>query len=146
MLRYTTKEQSLKLIELGLDPKTADGYYPSGNAGVPNVISLDKIPDDWFEHKTLLEDRIPAWSMEALLEAIPKYVHAYDADTLKSYSLNLFRSYYHCCSYSFGPSLKEKNHDNLVCFGCDTWLEAVYKTALWALENVENYFFKPKKA
>ena len=65
----TSLEQSQKLIELGIDIKTADmyfnthqdGYFPMGNSKI-----------DWdLVH---YDEAIPAWSLSALLELIPPYL------------------------------------------------------------------------
>ena len=59
----TTIEQSRHLRELGLNPKTADMYYNPLNMDYPWV----------WESKPLLEiDAVPAWSLSALLEVMPK--------------------------------------------------------------------------
>ena len=133
-MNYTNIEQSKKLLELGLNPKSADMYF------------MNICPEDG---KTLFDDvagvgnadisnnDLPCWSLNALLEVMPQSIRMYDerGRCYKTYDLNLFRSYYHCCSYSFGPSLKEENHDNLYCYGGDTWLEAVYNMIIFLFNN-----------
>lgn len=126
MKHYTNIEQSKRLVELGLNIGTADMYYVSEDYSTPRIgVPLGLSPN------------VPCWSLEALLEAIPQSIQKWDdrSRSRKNYELNLFRSYYHCCSYSFGPSLKEENHDSLCCFGEDTWLDAVYKVAVWLAEK-----------
>lgn len=149
MLRYTTQEQSRRLLELGLDPETADMVYKVLQGTTPSGRAIGHVC--FATPRSLLRDDIvipglPAWSLEALLEAIPKSVEkvgmSYGSYVRKVYELNLFRSYYHCCGYSFGPSLSQENHDNLCCFGCDTWIEAAYMTAVWLFENG---YIKPYK-
>lgn len=60
----TTIEQSRHLLELGLDPKTADMSYTYFDKGEP---WLDLTP-------YMLNSRIsdPAWSLRVLLEVMPK--------------------------------------------------------------------------
>lgn len=151
MIRYTTQEQSRRLLELGLDPETADMVYqvlqgttPSGRA-IGHMCFATPNPKFLFKEDIVVPG-LPAWSLEALLEALPKSVEkvgmSYGSYVRKVYELNLFRSYYHCCGYSFGPSLSQENHDNLCCFGCDTWIEAAYMTAVWLFENG---YIKPYK-
>lgn len=149
MLRYTTQEQSRRLLELGFDPETADMVYKVLQGTTPSGRATGHVC--FATPRSLLRDDIvipglPAWSLEALLEAIPKSVEkvgmSYGSYVRKVYELNLFRSYYHCCGYSFGPSLSQENHDNLCCFGCDTWIEAAYMTAVWLFENG---YIKPYK-
>ena len=146
-MNYTTIEQSKKLIELGLDPQTADAWWCEMQPLKQVGMSLQLEPDgEPYIYLSLTKtERLaiaryndtPAWSLDALLEAIPQSIQKWDDGSRirKNYELNLFRSYYHCCSYSFGPSLKEENHDSLCCFGEDTWLNAVYKVALWLAEK-----------
>lgn len=130
----TTIDQSRRLLELGLKADTADMMYYQYETVVGDDYGyrLKLIPN----YSPDLEG-IPAWTLNALLEAIPQSINTYDDSErcYKTYEINLFRSYYHCCSYSFGPSLKEENHDNLCCFGDDTWMGAVLKTVNWLFEN-----------
>lgn len=137
MKHYTTIEESKKLLEIGIPVESADMYY---------CYSMDiKIEEfDYDETPTIIDDvnkadvyDIPCWSLNALLELMPKSINKYDELNRcnKNYSINLFRSYYHCCSYSFGPSLKEENHDNLCCFGEENWIDAVVKTIIWLKEQ-----------
>jgi len=63
----TSKEQSQKLVELGINIKTADMYYYTVNGDwewyeTPNI--MESI-DDLNEHT------IPAWSLSALLDLMP---------------------------------------------------------------------------
>lgn len=63
----TTIEQSQKLIELGIDVKTADmDYVPCVN----DMNEYDYVVNIWNnEHE---ENWIPCWSLAALLELMPK--------------------------------------------------------------------------
>ena len=64
----TTIEQSKHLLELGLDPKTADMYY------LPQVMNDGETLwpiDDGYD----LDDADqPAWSLSALLEVMPPFI------------------------------------------------------------------------
>ena len=60
----TSIEQSKKLIELGIDRNTADMYYTSEYV-TPSVITGSK--DDYSTY-------IPAWSLSALMELIPRSI------------------------------------------------------------------------
>lgn len=62
-MQYTTIEQSKRLIELGLDPKTAD--LCRGWAIVDKEYFM--IP---FVRKPI-DDELPTWSLDALLKVIP---------------------------------------------------------------------------
>ena len=63
----TSIEQSLKLIELGIDVNTADMYYPNrvGGHNYP-------LPIECKMGLPLLSQEIPAWSLSALLRLMPK--------------------------------------------------------------------------
>ena len=62
MKSYTDLEQSLKLIELGIDVNTADMYYPNrvGGHNYP-------LPIECKMGLPLLSQEIHAWSLSALL-------------------------------------------------------------------------------
>lgn len=142
MKHYTSIEQSIHLEKLGLDIITADMFYnEEPDENYPKDIIDTKYPMVIREGQKhhLLEYGVPCWSLDALLEVMPPSIEKYDningCGCRKNYGLNLFRSYYHCCGYSFGPSLKEENHDTLCCFGCDSWIDAAYKTVVWLIEN-----------
>ena len=53
----TTKEQSQRLLDLGLKPETADCYNREEEYGFSNWIGKPSLPTD-----------IPAWSLHRLLE------------------------------------------------------------------------------
>lgn len=145
-MQYTSIEQSRKLIELGLNPETADAWWYRSTFGVIDGWNI-KWDEESTEELTLCRmnpsnevaivkrEETPAWSLGALMNILPPYISKHDGQVRKSYGINLFRSYYHCCGYSFGPSLKEENHDNLCCFGCDSWIDAVFETIVWCYEN-----------
>lgn len=129
MIGYTTIQQSRRLLNLGLNIDSADMYYYDWR----RMTDLIGLPHNGKGG----EKDLPCWSLNALLEVMPGSISKYDnyAHATKSYGLNLFRSHYHCCGYSFGPSLNKENHDNLCCFGAKTWVDAVFKCLVWLLEN-----------
>lgn len=61
----TTKEQSEKLLALGLKKKTADMYYPMEKEGG----ELPKIADSFFGP---VGNSLPAWSLHRLVEIMFK--------------------------------------------------------------------------
>ena len=71
----TTIEQSKRLLELGLDPNTADMYY-TGHRSIynPKEIEYTQVPRvrTKFVSFDRLEVFFPAWSLSALLEVMPK--------------------------------------------------------------------------
>ncbi len=62
----TSIEESLKLIELGIDVNTADMYYPNrvGSVNYP-------LPIECKMGLPLLSQELPAWSLSALLKLMP---------------------------------------------------------------------------
>lgn len=58
-MNYTTPKQSKKLIELGLDPDTADMWYHKG----------EEHPKLYKEHRDFIT--APCWSLGALFQVIP---------------------------------------------------------------------------
>lgn len=60
----TTREQSIKLLALGLKPETADMCYNGYFESLPLEINRNNAIQD--------EKYIPAWSFTRLLELIPK--------------------------------------------------------------------------
>ncbi len=140
MAACTTIEQSKRLLELGFDPNSADMVYlHQGLKDNRDYYSLDCYP--WSDDCD--NNDIPAWSLDALIEIMPKSIYMYDPNErcYKNYSINMFRSWYHCCSYCFGPSLKEENHDQLCGYGGDTWIEAV----IGVIEQLAKYNLLKRK-
>ena len=82
---YTTKEECKKLIELGLNPKTADMYYfldptPAGNIYHLSNILVDVGAKNVPEYK---KGDIPCWSVGCLEDLIYKIP---EANVLVTYS------------------------------------------------------------
>ena len=68
----TTREQSERLLSLGLKKETADmGIYYSELYGVDRVFSNDVFE----EQPTFDSDEIPAWSLHRLIEMMPKEIN-----------------------------------------------------------------------
>ena len=70
----TSREESIRLLELGVIPETADKYYfldptPAGNIYHLVDISVESGIRNLPEFK---EGDIPCWSLSALLNLIPK--------------------------------------------------------------------------
>ena len=64
------------------------------------------------------------WSLASLLGVLPQSITKYieGENCQRTFHLNLFRSYYHCVSYSFTPSVNDDN--TLYCIGRDNWVDA----------------------
>ena len=64
----TTIEQSKELVRLGLDPNTGDmNWFGNEKIGVP--YELDLLP---YKKRSVHHHCLPAWSLTALLEVMPK--------------------------------------------------------------------------
>lgn len=73
MRTYTTVEQSNRLIESGLDPKTADMHYSA------NDVIIDNLPDKHIEaypmiNKNDAEYTVPCWSAGCLMSLMPDMI------------------------------------------------------------------------
>ena len=69
----TTKEQSERLLELGLKKETADMYYEMKAEGELPRIMPHKTEMDYFN---LWDSIIPAWSLGRLIEMMPRTIKA----------------------------------------------------------------------
>lgn len=74
----TTREQSEKLIALGLKPGTADMYLekcrlPEAGDYYLHTLNMNIDAEHWFSSR-INRDIIPAWSLSRLLEMMPKQI------------------------------------------------------------------------
>lgn len=74
----TTKEQSQRLLSLGLQPKTADMYLeksslPEAGEYYIHALTRDINAGNWFSAR-MNRDIIPAWSLSRLLEMMPNEI------------------------------------------------------------------------
>ena len=68
-MNYTNIEQSEKLLSLGLSPESADLSYST----IEDNGEYCESPNIWWNIDYSRENRIPCWSVGALLEIIPQY-------------------------------------------------------------------------
>lgn len=114
-MAYTTIEQSKKLIELGLDPSTADMYYIFDTfIGDIGGVEFGK-PEE--------PEDIPCWSLDALLEVIPKPIKY--QGSLCYPELDLFS---HKIYYMVGGA-------SYLTIGGIGNLDAAYNMIVWLLTN-----------
>lgn len=74
-MKATTIEQSKRLLDAGVDPRTADAYYmPFDNYKIAHSNYGALIPD--YD--------IPAWTLSALLDLLPNYCILYKTDNGQS--------------------------------------------------------------
>ena len=94
MKGYTTIEQSRKLLELGLSPKTADLSWVTDLEG-DHIIArpYKEIHDELEQLRTNLGEleskESPAWSLSALIELMPATIQT--RESKEPYSLMLFK-------------------------------------------------------
>lgn len=110
----TTIEQSKKLLELGLDPSTAD---------TKTFYKRDVIEE---ENRVIIET-IPAWTTDKLLDLLPCRIREQGIDIRKGpeYYQIAYGTYTQSGSWSDMISTKQ----------CKAILEAAYDIMCWLLEN-----------
>lgn len=121
----TTVEQSKRLIELGINPDTADMIHPCLIARGEEVMYDAPVPKNsvLYSMHTSLEEKqksIPAWSSDRLLELMPAYcgIDKEKTEYLASY----------VCSHE------------VLKWSANNPLEAIYNMTVWLLEH--NYIKK----
>ena len=75
----TSIEQSKKLIELGLDVKTADMNYSTFYGAVSKSLPMPKEVYEYFKYPIDGDKYVPAWSLSALLGLMPK-LYEFESD------------------------------------------------------------------
>lgn len=66
----TTREQSERLLALGLKPETADCYIECAPSGKDFIYIKQPYNEDIFKRSNV----IPSWSLARLLEMMPQYI------------------------------------------------------------------------
>ena len=124
-MKPTTVEQSKRLLELGLNPETADMIHPCLIARGEEVMYDAPLPKNsvlYAMHTSLDEKQksVPAWSSDRLLELMPAY-----------YGINKEKTEYvanYVCSHE------------VLKWSANNPLEAIYNMTVWLLEH--NYIKK----
>jgi len=122
MNHYTTIEQSKKLLELGLNPGTADMHY----------IKIIRENDVIYMPELLYEDKeydIPCWSLGALLEVMPKSLE----DEVNYYEITVYYSGIGCEWYLGYITIDMRR--TLEVFHNTSLIEAAYNMVVWLIEN-----------
>lgn len=112
----TTKEQSERLLALGLKKETADCvmmYYDGWHIGEAEHFDFDKDPVE------------PAWSLHRLIEMMPNKIRVYDSTASLIVSNEKVQYYLHDVEYSdyltgAGRWKSENIYDNII--DCIGWL------------------------
>lgn len=122
----TTIEQSKDLLKLGLNPDTADMYYPKVDEGLYATCPYPKECAAFRKQKS----DIPAWSLSALLKLMPKDMKGIPEKA--AYHFVLKKNVYDAwqCNYEH-PSFGE-----LYSFPAQkSPLDAAYNMLAWMIEN-----------
>lgn len=77
---FTTLEQSAKLIELGLDICTADGYRTVKNPTIGHTIEYHDFYALLKGKKSTMDKLYPCWSALRLIELMPPVVQGFISD------------------------------------------------------------------
>lgn len=123
-MNYTTIEQSKKLVELGLNPESADMLWEQHN----NTKSYVTVKPWTTKGKSLGPHIIPCWSLGALLELMPdgtSIFYKYNYTTIDMVDVN-------------NGVVRNKHREK-----GPTPFDAAFSMVVWLLEN--NYIKTEKK-
>ena len=118
----TSKEQSRRLLALGLKKETADmvyrtfGYVINGEVK-ERVYEIPQIYDSRWER----EHDIPAWSLHRLIEMMPNEIHKYDSWASLSVNKDYVQYEYYDIDYNHGTCLEHFNDGNIYDNICDAY-------------------------
>ena len=133
MNNFTTKEQSLNLVKLGLNRDTADMCYyynfvTETNSEIPAVV-VGTLHDT-------TSNNIPCWSVGALLELMPDIID----NRLVGYRLTIDRE-----GKTFNVSYDSiMTKEPVILYAESNFLDAVYQMMCYLLENnlLQNNYIK----
>lgn len=137
-MNYTTIEQSKTLVELGLNPDTADMFYsrkPTGKSEY-NVFP-DFKPEGRLEVFTKVD--LPCWSLCALMNLLLPSIQTgegmqnhYEIDIRKYWGNeeNLYQ-----IAYGNNRGLSEEWHDMINTGEKENLTDAAFEMVCWLLEN-----------
>lgn len=118
---YTTIEQSKKLLELGLQPDTADMiykfYHSCGNDAYPSIIEAGTY---------VKKEDVPCWTAEALMKAMPAVVNE-----------GKYECFIKSCRTKQGFILECSNNNGYIAFGVhsESMTNGLVTMMTWLLEN-----------
>ncbi len=134
-MNYTSREESEKLITLGIDQNTADlvyvsnFYYPSVLPGVNYLDVKNKIIEKYENQKDVA---IPAWTTDALINLLPKKIKNESGEfqliIFPDVTTNMW-----VCMYD----RVETHKDCLEACGDVEYKRAIYKMLCWYLERIK---------
>jgi len=141
MTHYTTLEQSKKLVELGLNPDTADmkWYYWKDEIDAPKVPTLGFDKAVLESYKNTQAVYLPCWSLGALMDLLPPSVQTgegmqnqYEIDIRKYWGEeeNLYQ-----IAYGNDRGLSEEWHDMINTRESENLIDVALDMVCWLLEN-----------
>lgn len=123
MQHYTTIEQSKKLVELGLNPNTADMCYIQHFDESYNEVTF--IEEDPVLAYTIDTIDLPCWSLGALINLIPSIIYK-GKDT---FSLEMHKDALYLGCY------ENHRHLNEIWITKKNLIDAAFEMIVWLLEN-----------
>ena len=134
-MEQTSLEQSKKLLELGIDPNTADMHIIYQNYGDHGKFEIGLKYSAW--DATHIDGYYPAWSLEALLRCMPTGV-----DIKKHYDMDLDKVVYVCGKWDYVGAyiFDEIPITNTAMY--ENPVDAAFELTVWILEH---YTSKSKK-
>ena len=112
----TTREQSERLLSLGLKKETADMWYPHFAPSFPIPLT-----EDDYVHELNNDGDTPAWSLHRIWILMPKSINTdkrrYYLQMNAKGDIGYFSDNYHALEYFYG---NETIYDD--CISCIEWL------------------------
>jgi hypothetical protein len=136
MQHYTTIAQSKKLVELGLNPDTADMLWEKHNCENSYVTVIPYTT----KGKSIGAHILPCWSLGALIDLLPASIQTgkgiqnqYEIDIRKYYAGNKLCLYQ--IAYGNNKGLSREWHDMINTAERENLIDAVLDMICWLLEN-----------
>ena len=123
MIYYTSIEQSKKLLELGLNPDSADMFYCYGMNTTTKEWSYDKEPSVNGTELHFDVGDVPCWSLGALLNMMPKCIVVGG------------RNYFSYIATLDTISYGDTEGYMTIKFSYDSLFESCFQMVIWLLEN-----------
>jgi hypothetical protein len=118
----TNREQSERLLALGLKKETADMCYFKNDIYGGKDVARTEIPEIWTN--SFSEAYFPAWSLHRLIEMMPNNIHKYNDIADLSVSNELVQYRFYDVDYNHDVYLEHFNdgtlYDNII--DCIEWL------------------------
>ena len=126
----TSIEQSKKLIELGIDVKSADMFWDTLFAKKPEAqVNNHHYIDEYDD-----EHRVPAWSLSALLRLMPPYLFEFERGIDLNIYPNLNGKGWHCSYMPNNIESLKKDKFRQITNG-DNPIDAAFEMVCWLKEN-----------